>query len=164
MGRQSRRTDLEKTKGRREAGAFVPMPCTILDHENFVALSARASRLLFDLFSQLRMGRGGPRNNGDLCATWSMMRKRGWRSKGTLHRAVEELVKSGFIEVTRQGGRNKPTLYAITWWSINECGGKLDVSATKVPSNKWRENKSATPSVGQVAPPCGSKNEPWGAW
>jgi hypothetical protein len=29
----------------------------------------------------------------------------------------------------------------MTWWVINECGGKLDVSETRVASNEWKEAK-----------------------
>ena len=127
-----------KAKGRRESGAFVPLPVSVLNHRNFLGLSAKAVKLLIDLCAQLRFKRGGPINNGDLTAAWSIMQERGWHSKETLQNALEELRHYGFLTLTRQGGRNLCSLFAVTWWAIDDCGGKLDVSETRVPSNDWR--------------------------
>lgn len=94
------------------------------------------------------------------------MRKHGWRSKAALQRAIDELLQTGFIVRTRLGGRNRAALYAITWLSINECGGKLDVRPTG-PLQLWKDqykdergdyvlaggNKVAAPQASQVAPP-----------
>ena len=44
----------------------------------------------------------------------------------------------GMIELTRQGGLNGPSLYAFTWFGIDACKGKLDVSENPVPSGKWK--------------------------
>ena len=66
------------------------------------------------------------------------MRLYGWTSKGTVDKALNELLARGFIEQTRQGGRNKCSLYAVSWLAIDECGGKLDVSDTRVASNLWK--------------------------
>jgi len=128
-------------KGRREGGPFVPIPCSVLDHENFLALSGKASKLLLDMAAQIRFGKDGPKNNGDITIAWSVMQQRGWRSKETLHNAIDELEYYGFISLTRQGGRHKCSLYAITWWAVNECGGKLDSGETRVPSNDWKTAK-----------------------
>jgi hypothetical protein len=94
--------------------------------------------MILDLMSQMRFKGDGANNNGDLCLTWSVMRDRGWRSKQTLERARDELLEEGFLEQTRQGGRYWPSLYAITWWAIDECGGKLDVPPTHKASAKWK--------------------------
>jgi hypothetical protein len=89
------------------------------------------------------------------------MKARGWKSKDTLQRALVELLGTGMIEKTRQGGLHCPTLYAFTWLPIEECGGKLDVKATSVPSNLWRQSERggdiskkqiATPTVGAHRP------------
>ena len=78
-------------------------------------------------------------NNGDLHAAWSILSGQGWHSKGTLSRAIKELIDKGFIELTRQGGKNRCSLYAVTWRSIDECKGKLDVRETRVASNLWNK-------------------------
>jgi hypothetical protein len=133
---------LLKAKGRRESGAFVPFPVTVLNHENFLRLSAKAVKLLLDLCAQLRFKRGGSVNNGDLCAALSVMQPRGWRSEETLQNALDELKHMGFVIRTRQGGRNRCSLYAVTWWAIDECDGKLDVAATRAPSNDWQNDRT----------------------
>lgn len=126
---------------RRESGAFVPFPVSVLNHPNFIRLSNKAVKLLMDLVTQIRFKVGGPVNNGDISVAWKLMGKRGWKSKETLRNALDELVYFRFVKLTRQGGRHQPSLYAVTWWAIDECGGKLDVSPTKVPSNEWKEKK-----------------------
>jgi hypothetical protein len=47
------------------------------------------------------------------------------------------------IEKTRQGGLHCATLYAFTWLPIEECGGKLDIKATVVPSHLWQQSERA---------------------
>jgi len=78
------------------------------------------------------------RNNGDFSAAWTLMTKRGWRSRDQLFKAQTELIESGFIVKTRQGGRNLCNLFAITFWAIDECMGKLDVPATAAPPGDWK--------------------------
>ncbi|MES9933558.1 MAG: hypothetical protein ABW162_12165 [Candidatus Sedimenticola sp. PURPLELP] len=131
-----------KAKGRRESGPFVPLPCSILDHDNFISLTPKATKLLLDMASQLRFAKGGPSNNGDISITWSIMKNRGWKSKETLKNAINELEDYGFIKLTRQGGRNRCSLYAMTWWAINECNGKLDIKETRIPSNEWKGKRN----------------------
>jgi hypothetical protein len=133
--------DRRKAKGRRESGIFVPLPCSVLNHPNFTRLSAKAVKLLIDMVSQLRFRSGGTRNNGDLTATWSILKERGWKSRDSLHLSLQELLYYGFIKLTRQGGRHLPSLYAVTWWAIDECGGKLDIPETRAPSNEWKIDK-----------------------
>ncbi len=125
--------DRRRAKGRADSGSFVAVPHRILEHDNYASLSARAVKLLIDLFAQYRGS-----NNGDLAAAWKLMQKRGWRSKETLHRAKRELLQKGFIETTRQGGRHVCSLFAVTWLAIDECGGKLDVMPTRVASGHWK--------------------------
>jgi len=130
-----------KAKGRSESVRFIAIPAHIVDSTQYAALSAYAIRLLVDLLAQY-----SGRNNGDLCATWSMMKRRGWRSRDTLERALNDLLGSGFVVKTRQGqkghlgGKRIPTLYAVTWKGIDDCGGKLDVKPSPVPLNTWKQN------------------------
>lgn len=138
----------ERFKGRQTTGWFARFPVVVLQSDNYRGLSFKARALLLDLGSQFN-----GHNNGDLCATWSMMRKLGWRSKDTLQRAISELIAAGMIELTRQGGMQFPSLYAYSWLPIESCGGKLDVNPTSVPSNLWRRptlvrEKIATPTDG----------------
>jgi len=140
-----------KTKGRMEHSSFVALPHAVLEHPNFTKLSPRAVKLLIDMYAQYR-----GLNNGDLCAAFTLMKKRGWRSKDQLQKAKDELLEAGWLMVTRQGGRNKPTLYAVTFQAINECNGKLDVKPTVTAPGNWKnppsEVKSGAPNTGQLGP------------
>jgi hypothetical protein len=120
-----------KSKGRAESGSYVTVPHDVLHSANYLALSAHAVKLLMDVVAQFRGN-----NNGDLCASFTLMVKRGWRSRDTLCKAIRELRHYGLIELTRQGGKNLACLYALTWKPINECRGK--VSPTQVASGLWR--------------------------
>lgn len=55
------------------------------------------------LFMDMRASVGGT-NNGNLNATLSEMKHRGWSSPATLSKALYELRALGFIAVTREGG------------------------------------------------------------
>lgn len=130
----------QKAKGRRESGAFIPLPVSVLHHPNFSRLTAKAVKLLMDLCSQLRFKKGGSVNNGDLSAAFSLMQPRGWRSEETLQNALDELLHFNFLTRTRKGGKNLCALYAVTWWAIDECNGKLDIRETRAPSNQWKND------------------------
>ena len=132
---------LQKAKNRRESGAFLAVPCSVLNSDNYKKLSAKGTKLLWDVASQIRMKYGGPINNGDLCITPKIMKDRGWNSRESLFTARNELTHYGFISETRKGGRNRASLYALTFFAIDECEGKPDVSATKVAANDWKQAK-----------------------
>ena len=141
-----------KSKGRRESGSFIALPVAILESPEYSRLNAPAVKLLIDLFSQFKGC-----NNGDFSAAWKLMNRRGWRSRDTLWRALNELLDKGFIVKTRQGSKRKCSLYGITWKPIDECNGKLDIVPTRVPLNSWREKsvtrlpcQSDTPTVLKV--------------
>lgn len=99
-------------------------------------LSAHAVKLLVDLLAQYRGD-----NNGDLCATWTMMQARGWKSRDTLARALAELVAAGFVTQTRQGGRHAPSLYAVTFYALDE-NPKLDVRGNGFPRGAWAKGQA----------------------
>ena len=119
----------EKIKNRKNTGSFSAKPHHIFK-PNFATktpspasvLSHSAAHLLDNLIAQFN-----GKNNGDFSAAPEIMRLYGWTSKGAANKAIEELIIYGFIEQTRQGGRNKPSLFAVTWLAIDECDGKLDV-------------------------------------
>lgn len=124
-------------KGRRTTVPFLSIPRPVYNSVNFTKLSASALKLLIDIAIQYNGG-----NNGDLQASLNPMRLRGWRSSSTLNRARQELVYYGFIELTRQGGLGRCSLYAITWKSVDDCNGKLDVSATRVASRLFERSRA----------------------
>lgn len=124
----------EKAKGRRDSGSFVRMPHALLRHRKFAELSPRATKLFIDLCAEYTGN-----NNGDFSIAWRSMSHRGWRSKDQLYKAVAELTQTGFVVKTRQGGKHKCSLYAITLWPIDECEGKLDMPPTPRAPGTWKK-------------------------
>jgi hypothetical protein len=115
--------------------AFV-VPYTLLRHDNWRRMSPYACKLVMDLGRQY-----SGFNNGWLCAAWELMRNVGWRSRETLFFAIAEAEHYRVIVKTRQGGRNRPNLYGLTWWRIHAKDGESDVVATLSPSNAWKETR-----------------------
>ena len=138
----NRSQQMLRQKGRRSSDSFIRIPHHVVNHENFRTLSPRATKLLIDLLAQFR-----GYNNGDLAATLKMMQERGWNSSDQLNKAKNELVDRDIIWVTRQGGRNKCNLYAVTFFPIDECKGKLDVASTRTAPVNWK-NRLSSPLVG----------------
>ena len=99
----------------------------------YKSLSGRAKALLTDLTMQFN-----GRNNGDLTTGFKYMHEQGWRSRDTIEGAKRELLDKGLIEQTRQGGLGFASLYAVTWLSIDECKGKLDIGETTTPRGWWK--------------------------
>ena len=95
-------------------------------------LSPHACKLFLDLQAQYNGF-----NNGDLCITWSVMCKRGWRSRTTLQSAKQSLLDVQVILCTRPGGRRRCALFALTLYDIDECAGKHDVKPTSMPPRTW---------------------------
>ena len=127
-----------------ENGAYSALYRCVSRSEAFGNLSGHAVKLLMEFMSNYYGS-----NNGDLSAAYSTLHKRGWKSKGTLNRAIKELLVAGFIEISRQGGRNMCSLYALTFYAIDECGGKLEIKSTNKPSSLWRNNEPL-PSIQQL--------------
>ncbi|ARO88828.1 hypothetical protein EBAPG3_014200 [Nitrosospira lacus] len=131
---------------RRERGGFAALPHCLLESQVFIGLSAHAIKLLSDLLVQFKGF-----NNGDLCLAWSIMEKRGWKSRDTLNKARQELLEVELILITRYGDRKRPHLYALTFFAVDECGGKLDIHATEKPMSLWRLH-DPMPSLLQIKP------------
>lgn len=127
---------IRKEKNRRIDGRYCAVPHAVLDSVNWRNASPNAIKLLLAI---QRSYNGS--NNGDLCAAFSMMKKYGWSSQATLDWGIKELMHYGFIEKTRQGDlTKKPSLYAITWYSIDYLGEKLELCGpTRVASGKWKQ-------------------------
>ncbi|EUC68048.1 hypothetical protein Y017_06835 [Alcanivorax sp. 97CO-5] len=123
-----------RIKGRKSTAGFMGLPHHILGSPAYLSLDGWAVKLLVDITSQYH-----GYNNGDLAIAWTIMKLKGWRSRATLNNARKKLLARGLIQLTRQGGRNRPSLYGITWQSIDECKGKLEIGPTDRPSNQWRE-------------------------
>lgn len=133
-----------KRPGRGRAPPFLRLEKRILDSKQWSALSPKAVKMFIDIASQYNGS-----NNGDLSAPWSRMRAKGWRSKGTLHSALSELEKAGWIRKTRQGGKHRCNLYAVTINPIDECKGKHDARPTPTAPHDWKKIELPTRISGQ---------------
>lgn len=128
-----------------------------MENLDYISLPGNAVKLLNELAYQYR-----GHNNGDLTCAWSVMKKRGFTSKGTLQRAIKLLLEKQLIVITREGRFLNPggvcALYALTWQPIDECKGKLDVNSTIVPIRKFSiENQNALPqNRARLAPVMGA--------
>jgi len=111
----------------------------VIRSASYVKLTPYEQKLLIDLLAQYKGD-----NNGDLCAAWTIMKRRGWRSKSTLAKAITGLLKAEWIELSRQGGRNRPNLYAVTFFAVDDCKGKLDIRPTIRPKSLWRQHEPET--------------------
>lgn len=139
---------------RRESGGFAALPHCLLESQVYTGLSAHAIKLLIDLLAQFKGF-----NNGDLCLAWTIMAKRGWKSRDTLNKARQELLDTELILVSRHGDRKRATLYALTFFAIDECGGKLDIKATERPVSTWRLHNPLPPLKIRITPPPGGLND-----
>ena len=119
-----------------ELGRFAALPFDVISSERYRSLSHSAARLLIDLMMQLHSS-----NNGDISAAQSVLERYGWRDS-TRKRGLKELVKNELIVMTRQGGKHKCSLYAVSWRSIDYCNGKLDVQETKGPPINFKVEKT----------------------
>lgn len=130
----SRKKSWKESREKRDGGAFLTIPLSVLNSRAYIDVSPHAKALLLDLFTQYRGN-----NNGDLSAAWKLMRPRGWRSEATLNKAKRELLNAGLIEETRMGARpNKASLYAVTWCALDPCDGKLDISPNEFRRGAYR--------------------------
>lgn len=119
---------------KRDGGGHVAIPFAVLNGAAYLGLNAHARMLLLDLAAQYRGD-----NNGDLCMAWKVMHPRGWKSEETLSKAKRDLLESGLLFETRKGARpNKCSLFALTWYALDDCGGKLDITARGFPRGAYK--------------------------
>lgn len=140
----------KKRNPKNKSGRFVAIPHAVMDSTSFTQLGGSAVKLLLDIAYQYNGS-----NNGDFTVAYGYLKTRGWRSKGTISKAVKELTNADLILKTRQGKFQNPNaccdLYAITWQAIDECNGKsLEVAPTRTPPRKFalESSKTTSPQIG----------------
>lgn len=123
-------------KGSKYSEPFVGIVRSVFESPAFMALSPHACKLLLELVGQFRGD-----NNGNLTVAWSVVSKRGWRSRTTLWRCKAELIEAGFVYVTRKGHMPSTCeLLALTWFPL-DVSPKFDPEAlacfTPMAYRKW---------------------------
>ena len=120
-------------KGRKDSGSFLLLPHAVMDSSGWRQCNGTAIKLLLDMARKFN-----GRNNGDLCAAASVLPG---LAPETRTRALRELRHYGLLLLTRQGGLHGPSLFALTWHPIHDCGGKLDATPTTKPPGDWKGEK-----------------------
>ena len=111
-------------KGTKYSEPFVGIVRSVFESPAFVALSPHAVKLLMELVAQYKGD-----NNGNLTLAWSIVSKRGWKSRTTLWRCKSELIDAGFAYVTRKGHMPSTCeLLALTWFPL-DVSPKFDEGA-----------------------------------
>jgi hypothetical protein len=138
---------------RKKVDSFYQIPRKIHRSADFRFLSGNAVKLLVSLAYQFN-----GINNGDLTTAWRVMHEQhGFRSPNTVDRARHDLMNAKLIEMTRQGGLGKCSLYALTWLKRNPCNGKMDVQPTSVPTRSiWNQEIRTVKSTGSVVVKIGN--------
>ena len=138
-------TKRRKTRTGSQRG-HIQIPHNVMDTDDYRNLPPNAVKLLNALVYQYR-----GKNNGDLTAAFNYMKDFGFKSKETLTKATQDLLKAELIVRTRRGWFMNPggrcTLYALTWHPIDECPGKqLEIGPTNRPLRKFSLEKNKKPS------------------
>lgn len=123
---------LRRLKGRCFEGRFIGFPAAVLESKNWQRCSGTAIKLLVGLAFQYKGG-----NNGDL----SPATVGGRPAHQAMAQALRELCHYGLLLQTKHGGLGMPSLYALTWHPIDDCGPKLEVGATTKPPGYWKEER-----------------------
>ncbi|MDX1346969.1 MAG: hypothetical protein R3189_01835 [Thiomicrorhabdus chilensis] len=102
-------------KGRKKTASFVALPKYLINSPKYQGLRGNSVKLLTQIAEQYNGG-----NNGDLQASFSILKHKGWKSSETLDGAIKELLESGFLVKTRQGYfPNICSLYGLTWQPLD---------------------------------------------
>ncbi len=119
---------------------FLNIPLDVLRSPACRTLRSYVFRVLCLIAAQYR-----GRSNGDMSIARPIMEEFGMCSRRQIFAAVKILEEQGLVVMTRQGGRNRCNLYAVTWLGIDYCDGKLDIPERKVPTNEWRRWRPKQP-------------------
>lgn len=117
-----------KSKGRADSGSFLGIPQSVIDSTEFKSLKSTPIKLLIFIAEKYKGS-----NNGDLSASYDELRRLGFGQPATISNALKILQKKNFLFKTRQGGKNKCNLFAITWVPIDKPRrvGEYDIEGFK---------------------------------
>ena len=130
-------------------GPWLAIGLDFLRSRACASLSPHGTKMLIDFVSRLGPHASG---NGDLSAAPEFLESRGWRSKATAQASIRELIDADLLLVTRQGGRNRCSLYAVTLWPINCDPSKLDTGPGSFTTTDWARTKGSEAPASKEAP------------
>lgn len=149
----SKRRNIKHDQNRVGFDDWFPMPRNFIGSTTCANLSPMAAKLFMTLLAQL--GRAAYRN-GDLTTAWSVMQRYGWRSKESVAQAQKELLEAGILHMTRQGGRKRASLFALTPWAVNCDPAKIDPGSQSY-LKTWHQGRADL-----AAPPSDDWPASWG--
>ncbi len=124
--KQSKRIKAEKED--RDGAFHLALPFDVIRSAGYRQASHTARSLLIDVCDQ------DPRfRNGRLVITSKALRSLGWRSEGTMRRALAELIECGLLVQTRSGSMNSAAWFAVTWRGLDHTEG-LDINPAAWPT------------------------------
>lgn len=134
--------------------AHIRVNLSLLNSPAYIALDRTAQALFIDMRAKLRGS-----NNGNVNATLSELRIRGWRSPATLAKALRQLEAVGLIAKTRKtigvkAGSKVCNLYRFTDLDCFEFP-KLEIAATKATHDYKRFTAlgEARQAIASASPP-----------
>lgn len=128
---------MARAKHSKSEGHWAVIPDRVTAHPDYYNLSGNAVKLLVEFARQKYKN-----NNGKLCAIYSQLKPRGWKSEATLRRSIKELLEARLIIVSKvghyTGGGRKPNFYAVTWEAVSDIKNfDMDISPTIKPIRKF---------------------------
>lgn len=120
-----------RIKGRSIA-TFLQLHHYVINSSQWAALKGNELKMLIEIAAQYNGS-----NNGDLSYPRSKYALRGWSGSDVAHRALTALKEKGWLLVTRPGGRTGCTLYAVTFFPMDEST-KHPCCGERKPSHLWK--------------------------
>lgn len=144
-----------KRSPKRFSGPVIVLPKSVFRSPEYWTLSHRARTLLLAFHLDFNS-----HNNGALRLLFTKPAAFGFSGRAQMELARNELLTAGWIEITRQGGKHSPSLYALTWMPINACDA--DGIKSRAVSHLWKAEKvgdrdtfgKAAPAKCQRKPPA----------
>lgn len=131
-GRSGKRRELKKSIN---DSTFTALRHDVINSPGFLGLSNSAKVAFLHLLAKYNR-----KNNGDLSAPLNRAKEYFNLSSPGLSVALKELEQNGFIDTTRQGGKNQCSLYALTCFPLNDVNkAGILLKATDRPSDKWKK-------------------------
>ncbi|WP_262508732.1 hypothetical protein, partial [Ursidibacter maritimus] len=134
-----KKSNKKELKNKLNGNTFVPLRTDLVNSPSFITLSNAAKVVFIHM-----LGKYNGKNNGDISAPQNKAKSLFNLSPRGLKLALDTLIDKNFIEITRQGSKNRCSLYALTCFPMNNIN-KHDIylKETHKPSDRWKSNLSS---------------------
>lgn len=141
-----------KDKTKQVDGDFLRFPKLLYQSDSYLNLSTVSQQVFIFVCTQYN-----GRNNGDLTCTPKAMREKYLMkvSDKTVYRCISELLDSGVMLRTVQGGKHRASRFAVSIFSIDE-GGDIEKETATPPVHRFL--RKAAPKIKSAASLMTAKN------